>query len=591
MNRIRVLTIADRLIPSNIIGIIKPMLRLQNDGDIDFNMRYTFQFTDKDIAHTDVVILCRNLRPEDLNIIELIKKYRKKLIYDIDDNFFELPLNTSIGRYHRNPIFLYVVYEMIRYADAVRVYSKSMEEITKKINPKVYLLRSYFDFSLIENIKPVTHEKIKIVYATSRGNADTLAQICIPAIEKILKEFSGKVAFYTFGSLPEQLKHLKNAHQLEYIPNYNEYISFFYKQGFDIGLAPLYDDRFHNSKTNNKFREYGAMEVCGIYSNTALYRECVTDRVTGMIVENTIESWYEAVRELIENSTLRKSIKDKAKRNILEQYSMQNTLSDWRKIFTQLDANHRPHFYNILRLKIAIMVDDDFQYPNLRKESLMTLLGFCGIQFECFNFVNANLGLVRNYDVVICFINQREHVNTWIAQLMSYAISNIIIDTLFPFVDTKKYPDIIFSNSEVQDENVFSISDCYCFDKDRLSGAVLDYLAIQSQFIQFSDLYRTGIERINNTEEVLFSLNSPVSKWAMLLSRFCGTRELQSVSLVKKTFLFPCKLVKKVSIGVICVLQKIFSPFIKKLNRTKESIVWLQQDVKNYIKINVMKKY
>ncbi len=134
-------------------------------------------------------MLCRSLDPALLRVIELVQRYNKRLVYDIDDNFFELSIQNPLGRYHRHPLHLFTVREMIRCADVVRVYSRPMEEIASAWNENTWRLKGYFDFKLIQKVDPKPHQKIRIVYASGRGNADPLAQICLSAVARILWSF------------------------------------------------------------------------------------------------------------------------------------------------------------------------------------------------------------------------------------------------------------------------------------------------------------------------------------------------------------------------------------------------------------------
>ena len=95
-----------------------------------------------------------------------------------------------------------------------------------------------------------------------------------------------------------------------------------YRQGYDIGLAPLKNDIFHNSKTNNKFREYGACGIAGIYSNSDVYANCVENGVTGILVSNEEGEWYKAIFQMIDDVKLRRAIQRQARITIEKDYSL-----------------------------------------------------------------------------------------------------------------------------------------------------------------------------------------------------------------------------------------------------------------------------
>jgi hypothetical protein len=112
--------------------------------------------------------------------------------------------------------------------------------------------------------------------------------------------------------------------------SYDKFLRQFSEAGFDIGLAPLRNDIFHLSKTNNKFREYGACRIAGIYSDVDVYSSCITHGETGLLVSNDPDSWYKAIAQLIEDRDLRDRIKNQARQFVQEHYSQRHFEKVWR---------------------------------------------------------------------------------------------------------------------------------------------------------------------------------------------------------------------------------------------------------------------
>ncbi len=586
MQPIKVLFISELLFPSSIITVVKPFLELQKLGKVKFSMRYSRTFRKKDVENCDIVVLCRSINPRHLYVLELAKKYKKKLIYDIDDNFFELSVKTAIGRYSRHPLHLYVLTEMLRNADTVRVYSHIMQEIAQTYNSNVLLCKCYFDLSLLEGVNLQKHKKVRIVYATSRGKNDTLARIYLNAVARILKEFSDRVEFYSFGQIPKELSSFKNAFKLNYESNYSRYIKIFYSYSFDIGLAPLLNDRFHNSKTNNKFREYGAMGVCGVYSNTPIYSDCVINMENGILVENSIDDWYNAIKLLVVDEDLRKKIKRNAFNSIREHYSMQNTINDWEKIINSVQFNPTG-FNNILKLNIAIIIDESYQYVNPRIEDLSIVLGFCGIKASYHDINSLKKEDVLGKDLIICFINDNEEIEFWIDKFIFYGIKNLIIDTMLPFEEPEKYSTVTFTNStRISEPNVYQINyvgkfnevnliqyeNAKCFSDSRLNES--DYISS----------YCDNLDKLDKYNDEFYSVTNTQILWARLLERYNGTYEAKlTIVLKNKIVAYFLKIFRKISKAITPILNSTSSFF----RRCRFFIKYWG----DYFKINVFKKY
>ena len=121
---------------------------------------------------------------------------------------------------------------------------------------------------------------IKIVYATSRTR-DTLCEIFLPALEQILHSRGEQVEAHFWGCQRRSAGGNRAAANIRYhglISEYDRYLRRFSRAGYDIGLAPLPDDDFYRAKTNNKFREYGACHIAGVYRATTLIHRASSTR-------------------------------------------------------------------------------------------------------------------------------------------------------------------------------------------------------------------------------------------------------------------------------------------------------------------------
>jgi glycosyltransferase involved in cell wall biosynthesis len=331
----RVVAILPRLSPSAWINIIKPLVALHEAGRIRAWVTLESLASPRDVEHADVVVFSRNVSPDRAGLLRTAVHHGVPVIYDLDDNFFEIPPDTPVGRTCAQPRHLAMLAEYLTSASLVRVYSRPLFYRATELNPDVEMVSGAVDLGQVR--LPTDYEvhrksdPVKLIYATSRLD-DPLAGVFLPALRRLLDESAGQVEAHFWG--PQPPRDLPGVRHHAVIHNYDRYLRRFSAAGFEIGLAPLVDDVFHRSKTNTKFREYGACRIAGIYSHVDIYSDCVRHGETGLLVSNTAADWYHAMRRLVEDVALRRHIQCQARAAVEERYSQ-----------TQLEAT----FFNQIR--------------------------------------------------------------------------------------------------------------------------------------------------------------------------------------------------------------------------------------------------
>ena len=90
---------------------------------------------------------------------------------------------------------------------------------------------------------------------------------------------------------------------------------------WDIGIIPLLDDRFNNSKSHLKFIEYSALRLATICSDVPSYRNVVRNGENGLLVDNTTDAWYMAIKKIVDDAGFRDSLVTKAYEGISKLYT------------------------------------------------------------------------------------------------------------------------------------------------------------------------------------------------------------------------------------------------------------------------------
>lgn len=344
----KVVAIVPSMIASCQIGVIKPLLSLAAKGKIQFDYCLEGKASLNAINSADLVVFCRNTEPAYSHLLNQAVATHKPIIFDLDDNFWDVPFESDpeLARYHRLPLRIQQLEKYITHANLIRVYSPVMKDLVARLNPKVRLLKAGFDFGMLRkpNFKGGS-DKLQIVYATSRI-VDNQYLLFSESLKRVLDTYPDKVELTIWGCQSSELVGYRGVKFMPLIPDYERFLREFSSFGFDIGLAPLEDTPFHRSKTNTKFRDYGASNVAGIYSDTPVYSSCVENDVTGILVNNDPDSWFKGISKLIDDAQLRKSIQKNAYARVKEEYSQEVVEREWLREIEELLASSTVYSLN-----------------------------------------------------------------------------------------------------------------------------------------------------------------------------------------------------------------------------------------------------
>ena len=184
------------------ITVVKPLVNLHRSGRIVARVVLESQAGRNDIGWADAIVFCRNTAPRHAPLLAAARSRGVPLIYDLDDNLFELPPNCEGLSGMRDGSRQAMLEEYLRAAVLVRVYSQPLADRVAALNPRVVQTFAPVDLSLVPPPRTARPPgPIKIVYATSRTQ-DALCEIFMPALARILGRYAGRVEAHFWGCRP-----------------------------------------------------------------------------------------------------------------------------------------------------------------------------------------------------------------------------------------------------------------------------------------------------------------------------------------------------------------------------------------------------
>ena len=327
--------------------LIEHMLSACRSYGVVYRKKFLSELTIADIRKTTIPLFVRSGDPSLRLWIEKLQNANHPYIYYIDDNFWKIEGDSPIAKYYQHPLIRHTLEIAVSSAHRVLTNSDLLAEFLFQFNEKIEILPSFFDFSLLQPTRKVELDELRIGFAGSPSRADDL-DIIKPVISPLLQAYP-QVVFEFIGAAPNDLELNDRIRYFPHTADYAGFLHFKQERQWSIGLAPLIDNASNRCKTNNKYREYSACGLPGVYSDMPPYQRSIVHGETGLLSANTPDAWYSAIGQLIEDKALRESVATKAYDDVFKKHSVAHVATIWSEHFVQVHQHMKRRKISPLR--------------------------------------------------------------------------------------------------------------------------------------------------------------------------------------------------------------------------------------------------
>ena len=352
-------------IPSSDIRLLSP-LSVLNGEDFAFysiNGSDRIQFKndlENDIVLVDILVIERMLKSNlEKLVVEKCRQFDVKIIYETDDDLINI--DETHPQYKLHLEYIEVSKHLAENADEVVVSTNYLKGIMSEYNENVVLIPNILAACWdMNSSKPKDSEVFKIGYmgtVTHKYDLDIIKE----AVINISNYFSDKDQDFVFEVIGGTEEKLDWARQIPIPKDKSDYPHFVeWLQeivDWDLALAPIHDTPINRSKSNIKYLEYTALNVPGVYSNIGPYKETIVHGKTGLIAENTAESWQDNIIKLIEDEDLREDIVNNAREDIKSNYLLDDVLESWIEVLSNNKKVKNNEYYEALNESLISKAD------------------------------------------------------------------------------------------------------------------------------------------------------------------------------------------------------------------------------------------
>lgn len=304
--------------------------------------------------------------------IDLLHGAKHPYLYYLDDNFWRIQGDSPLARYYQHQSIRHSLECAVTHASSVITNSDELALFLRRFNENIQILPAFFDFSLIHGCVKQPTKEIRIGFAGSSSRVDDL-DIISPVIYPILDAFPNAV-FEFAGVMPHGIEPSAKVRFFPHTSSYSEFIRFQAERNWSVGLAPLVDNEANRCKTDNKYREYGACKIAGVYSDLYPYKSSVLPGVSGLLVDNSTTAWFAAINRLATNPLECNEMGERACDDVRNKYCVERVSGTWANCIEVVD--HHIEAYPSIPLQIVdrrrILKKMRFIFETLRMKVVST---------------------------------------------------------------------------------------------------------------------------------------------------------------------------------------------------------------------------
>ena len=320
----------------------------------------------KSVEGCKVAVVQRQVSEHNLNAIKRLKSLGMKVVYDLDDDIWNLP-NWNPGKATFTAMqegFTMCAAE----ADILTVSTRGLSIATKKywskLNKEVIIVPNSIDLNLFYPKNLVKDDTIVIGWQGSNTHSEDCREafevipevldefpnarmeICgAPAVESIIKWENafenGRLIKRKITTIQaSKLSLHKHCKFRQWVPP-GEYPNRFSSYGWDIALAPLANHKFNWSKSAIKMLEAGAMHIPCLVSNVQPYNEfcCLGGDDLKWLLIDFQSQWKTKLRTLINEPERRKHIGNIMYETTKKYFDASIIAQNWSYVFNKVLGN------------------------------------------------------------------------------------------------------------------------------------------------------------------------------------------------------------------------------------------------------------
>jgi len=287
----------------------------------------------------DTIFVQREHNWESFGVLERLKSAGKRIIYDIDDDLFSIPEGNPASKMMGRGEQMAAV-ECMKLADVVTTSTEVLKDrLTQILEGRVpVVVPNALDVDEAWQPTPLigSPDGWRRIFWQGSNTHDEDWNECFEAVDHVM-QIHEDVRMVILGYLPSMVQrsvsqsHWRNRIEFLGPVEPEAYFRLIKHIRAEVGLAPLGSNWFNKAKSNIKWIENTMIGMPTVASDIRPYSDEITSGETGFVCSTRAE-WIDAIEKCLNDERLRKTMVEKARKKIRDEFNIKNVSQVWRKI-------------------------------------------------------------------------------------------------------------------------------------------------------------------------------------------------------------------------------------------------------------------
>lgn len=305
---------------------------------IDLNSGGKLGGSPLDASH-DVYYFQRASSPDVLIRLQWVKQSKRLIVWDLDDDFFDVPEWSPAYKAIRADGSLETLPVCLDLADYITVSNATLaQRLVERMDfleGKIHVLPNLVDHTKYQIVQPRFGRPTRIMW-TGSGFHEADLQMLVPVIERIVEETDWEFMFV--GAMTQKVRHLPPDRVWQIAgADIRYYPRMLCEVAPDVALIPITGSRFDECKSAIKWMECSLAGAACVASDFGPYKEAIEHGRTGVLVDNSPEAWFEGIKTALDSQW---QLNEAARKEVIAHHSWQSPARDtWKNFFRMISES------------------------------------------------------------------------------------------------------------------------------------------------------------------------------------------------------------------------------------------------------------